>query len=385
MSKLKKENSAKIFVDYKPAELRQNQDWIIVYYAKVPAKEEFKRFRSRVPKLNNKTERLRYAKKMVAAINSKLEHGWSPFYEEKSTQYKSYQDCVDTFLLVQEKEVKDGIKRQVSLNGYKSYLKMLGLFMKEKNRTVKFMIEIDNTFVHAFLDYLYLEKNYSPRTYNNYLQFLNTFFIWCRSKGYIKQNPAELIKPKPQQKKVREVLRTQEKEKLKELKRTNFNYYVLCMCTYYCFIRRTELTKLKVSDVNLKEGFITISGENSKNKKSDNVTIPNSLFPLLLKHLEGAKPDYYLFSKNNFESGKEQIPPKKVSDEWTKFRNKYKIEKKYQWYSLKDTGITDLLNSGVPSIKVRNQARHHDLKMTETYTQRNATFDATVKNADFHF
>lgn len=322
---------------------------------------------------------------MVAAINSKLENGWSPFYEEKNTQYKSYQDCVDSFLMVQEKEVKDGIKRQVSLNGYKSYLKMLGLFMKEKSKTVKFLIEIDNAFVHAFLDYLYLEKNYSPRTYNNYLQFLSTFFIWCRSKGYIKQNPAELIKPKPQQKKVREVLRTQEKEKLKELKRTNFHYYVLCMCTYYCFIRRTELTKLKASDVNLKEGFITISGENSKNKKSDNVTIPNSLFPLLLKHLKGAKPDYYLLSKKKIEPGKEQIHPKKVSDEWTKFRNKYKIEKKYQWYSLKDTGITDLLNSGVPSIKVRNQARHHDLKMTETYTQRNATFDATVKNADFHF
>lgn len=311
---------------------------------------------------------------MVAAINRKLESGWSPFFVEKNKQYKSFEECVGNFLLVQEKEVKDGIKRQVSLNGYRSYLKKLNEFIKEKNLTVKFILEIDNAFVHAFLDYLYLEKNYSPRTYNNYLQFINTFFIWCRSKGYIKQNPAELIKPKPQQQKLCEVLRDKEKEKLKELKHANFHYYVLCMCTYYCFIRRTELTKLKVSDVNLKEGFITISDENSKNKKTDNVTIPNALQPLLQKHLENAKQNDYLFSRNNFEAGETKMPPKKISDEWTKFRKVYRVENKYQWYSLKDTGITDLLNSGVPSIKVRNQARHHDLKMTETYTQRNATF-----------
>lgn len=83
------------------------------------------------------------------------------------------------------------------------------------------------------------------------------------------------------------------------------------MCTYYCFFRRTELTKLKVNDVNLKEGFITISGKNSKNKKTDNVTIPNALLPLLQKHLENAKQNDYLFSRINFEAGKTQMPPKK--------------------------------------------------------------------------
>jgi hypothetical protein len=43
MSKLKNSTSALIFVDYKPAELRQNKDWIIVYYAKISAKDEFNR------------------------------------------------------------------------------------------------------------------------------------------------------------------------------------------------------------------------------------------------------------------------------------------------------------------------------------------------------
>lgn len=385
MSNFQNQNSANIFIDYKPAELRKNKDWIIVYYARVPAKDTFKRFRLRVPKLASKTERLRYAKKMVASINSKLERGWSPFYEEKNIRYITFESCCKTFLTIQEKEVKDGIKRKVSLDAYNSYLKMINKFMELKNYEIKFIIEIDNAFVNSFLDFLYLEKGYSPRTHNNYLQFISTFFIWCKSKGYIKQNPAENIKPKPLLKKVREVLRKEEKLKLKELRSSNYHYYVLCMCTYYCFIRRTELTKLKVKDVNLSNGFITILGKNAKNKKTENVTIPNSLIPLLETHLEKAEPEHFLFSKDNFKPGKFNIHPKKISDEWAKFRKAYKIENKYQWYSLKDTGITDLLNSGVPSIKVRDQARHHALKMTETYTQRNATSDSVVKNADFDF
>ena len=38
-----------------------------------------------------------------------------------------------------------------------------------------------------------------------------------------------------------------------------------------------------------------------------------------------------------------------------------------QWYSLKDTGITDLLKAGIPLIDVKNQARHYSIKMTESY------------------
>ncbi|WP_299105982.1 site-specific integrase [uncultured Tenacibaculum sp.] len=385
MSNFKKSTSATIFIDYIPAELRQNQDWIIVYYAKIPARNKLKRFRNRVPKISSKKERLKFARKMVVSINNKLENGWSPFYEEKNLNYKSYDQVKDTFLKVQEKEVKDGIKRSVSYRSYLSYLKKLDEFQVTKSRQVKFLIEIDNSFIHDFFDYLYIEKGYSPRTYNNYLQFLSSFFIWAKSKGYIKQNPVESIKPKPEKKKKREILTNDVKSKLKKLRVNNFNYYVLCMCTYYCFIRRTELTKLKVGDVDLSNSSITIIGENSKNKKTDIVTIPNSLKPLLRRHLLKGKNDDFLFSKNKFLPGKTQLAPKKISDEWNKFRKVYNIENKYQWYSLKDTGITDLLNSGIPSLKVRNQARHHDLKMTETYTQRNISSDNTVKNADFNF
>lgn len=385
MPNSKKLFSSKIFIDYKPAELRKNKEWIIVYYAKVPAKNELKRFRVRVAKLANYTERLRYAKKLERAINKKLEAGWSPFYEDATNTYKSISEVFDNYLTTIKKEVLDGVKRPDTIRSYTSYLKIIQEYLEKRQKNLKFLVELDIFIVNQFLDYVYLERNSSARTYNNYLRFLSALFSWSKSKGYIKTNPAENVRKKTTEKKTRSVLGFAEKQQLKEYGKTNQGYYTLCMCTYYAFIRRTELTKIKVSDVHLNKGFITIDSKISKNRKTENVTIPNNLYPLLIEHLKFAKNSDFLFSTNNFNAGKIQLTPKKVSDQWNRFRKAHGVGNIYQFYSLKDTGITDLLNSGIPAIKVRDQARHHDLKITESYTQRNATFDAIVKNADFVF
>ena len=75
----------------------------------------------------------------------------------------------------------------------------------------------------------------------------------------------------------------------------------------------------------------------------------------------------YLFSES-YLPGAVQLAPKKISDEWVKIRTALKLPKKYQWYSLKDTGITNMLKAGVPTIAVRDQARHHSIIQTEAYT-----------------
>ena len=376
-----------IYVDYKPAVLQkgQNDEWRIVFFAKIPAQNEFKRFRKRVPPLSPNREREKYAKKMIAAINQKLDNGWSPFYEDTNVKYKSLEYCTDLFLKMQEKEVIDGIKRPDTLRAYTSCIELLKKYFTDKKIQLKFLVELDTYTLQNYLDYLYYERKNSPSTYNNHLRLLNIFLTWCKTKCFINANAAESIKPKAKVQKKREVLTDEVKAKVRTLHDTNFHYYVLCMLTYYCFIRRTELTKLKVGDVHLHGGYIVIDGENSKNRKTESVTIPNNLLDDLAEHLKKAKADDFLFSANNFTTGTKQLTPKKISDEWAKFRKAHKLNSKYQFYSLKDTGITDLLNSGIPAIKVRDQARHHDLKITEGYTARNKFADEAVKNATFLF
>jgi len=376
-----------IYVDYKPAVLQkgQNDEWRIVFFAKIPAQNEFKRFRKRVPPLSPNREREKYAKKMIAAINQKLDNGWSPFYEDTNVKYKSLEYCTDLFLKMQEKEVIDGIKRPDTLRAYTSCIELLKKYFTDKKIQLKFLVELDTYTLQNYLDYLYYERKNSPSTYNNHLRLLNIFLTWCKTKCFINANPAESIKPKAKVQKKREVLTDEVKAKVRTLHDTNFHYYVLCMLTYYCFIRRTELTKLKVGDVHLHGGYIVIDGENSKNRKTESVTIPNNLLDDLAEHLKKAKADDFLFSANNFTTGTKRLSPKKISDEWAKFRKAHKFDSKYQFYSLKDTRITDLLNSGISAIKVRDQARHYDLKITESYTARNKFADEMVKAVTFTF
>ena len=367
-------------VGFKPAELRIGVDWLIVYYARNPLTGLLERFRNRVPKIANKKERTKYAQKMIYNLNEKLYAGWSPFEEMGDVSLKQIKDCVEMYLKTIEKETKDGVKRDSSLRTIQTFIRLFLKFINEKYKQAVFISQIDIRVINHFLDDVYLKKNTSVHTYNSYLMRLRAFFNFCISKGFISKNPAEGIKSKRVTEKTRVVLNDKEKERLARLRYDDFHLYVLCMTTYYCFIRPKELLMLKVGDVNLEKGYITIPAEVAKNRKTESVTIPNLFLPDLQAHIGKATADCYLFG------WKWQANTKKATRldyHWDKIKEKYNFRKEVQFYSLKDTGITDMLNAGVPAIKVRDQARHSDLKITEVYTTRNKFADEVVKNIQY--
>ncbi|AMA48223.1 MULTISPECIES: hypothetical protein [Flavobacterium] len=104
------------FIDYKPAELKANKEWIIVYYSKNPTNKKLERQRVRVPILKNKNERLRHAKKIVLEINKKLVNGWSPYLEETGKNYKSFGQAILEFLKGIDKQVADSVLRPDTKN-----------------------------------------------------------------------------------------------------------------------------------------------------------------------------------------------------------------------------------------------------------------------------
>ena len=381
----KKSSNKLIFVDYRPAELKINKAWYIEYYVKSPSTDKLVRFRNRVPQIKTKRARELYAKKMIEAINIKLYNGWSPWYENPNNNYKLISDAFELYINKLKKEMSDGIKRPDTLRAYTSFVSNVQRYIDEKQLAIKYLVEIDFRFVSGFLDYIYYEKNNSPANYNNYLAYFKAFLEWAKAKDYIKQNATDNIKNKPKIQKKREPLTQEVKACIKELKNTDFHFFVACMLTYFCLIRRTELTKLKVTDIRLIESRIILDGSITKNRKTDSVTIPDVFLPILAQHLQYAKNSDYLFSTDNFKPGRKQLTPKKISDTWAKYRNLYGFDSKFQFYSLKDTGIMDLLNSGVPSIKVRDQARHYDIKQTESYTTRNLIADDIIRRAKVDF
>ena len=228
--------------------------------------------------------------------------------------------------------------------------------------------------MEEFLDYIYYHRNNSPRTYNNYLSFLNIFCKHMIRKGHMKANPTEGFEKKKKGAKKRTIIQDGHlKEIFKEIQENDFHFSVACGGLYYELLRRTEMSKLLVSDINLKERFIVVRPEVSKTGQGCTVTILSEFIPFLIKHLNGATNSDYLFSLDNFKPGRKKIAPKAFSVRWTKWKKKMGWKKEYHLYSLKDTGITNLLRAGVPPIHVRDHARHSDLKMTMTYVPSNVS------------
>ena len=375
-----------IFVDYKPAELRTNKDWMIVYYAKNPVNQKLELQRVRVPAMSSKSERLKHAKRIVIEINNKLYNNWSPFFEQTGKNYKSLDDAIKEFLKYLNKQVTDKVFRPDTLRTYNSNINSVRKFITEKNMSVKFALELNRQFVIKYLDWIYIDCENSPRTRNNHLAFIKLFCSYLVNRGVLGENPAVGILPMKNPQKTREIFSSEVKEKIQQELSTYTNgFNALCMMTYFCFVRNTELGKMKVNMINIEKNYIFLPSAISKNKKDEFVTIPTQYLSILANHIKNANPDHYLFSSDEFNPGGIQMPVRKIATAWEKLRTKLHLENKHQFYSLKDTGITDLLNSGIPAIKVRDQARHYDIKITEIYTPRNKGCDEIIQNANIVF
>lgn len=360
----------RVMIDYVPAELRENKDWIIVFYF-LNSKEKMQRHRLRVRKMTNKTLRRRYAKRICAEINYKLERGWNPEKEqEASRSFTLITEVINEYLTFLDNEVKKKSLRGDTRRGYTTYLNILGTYLKSQKIEL-YTVNFNRAFVQRFLDYVYIERKVTSCTYNNYLTFMGIFSSYMLKRGYLSKNPCAGISKKREEEKIRKIIPDHIRKQIYEyLLINNIPYLTLCMCTYFLLVRRTELTLLRVANINLDEDSVSIPAHISKNGKNEIVTIPKDYKMLLSNHIAKAKQTDYIFSKNDFLPGPVPLAPKKVSDEWAKMRRIIEIENKYQFYSLKDTGITNLLRAGVPSIIVRDQARHYDLSITEKYTPR---------------
>ena len=81
-----------------------------------------------------------------------------------------------------------------------------------------------------------------------------------------------------------------------------------------------------------------------------------------------APSDFYLFGAN-FRPGIEPIQTTKFSKFWVNnVKKTLNLSDSYKFYSLKDTGITNMIKAKTDLLSVRDQARHSSVKITNIYT-----------------
>jgi integrase len=315
-----------------------------------------------------------------------LQKGWSPFFSDSDKNYKSWNDAINDFKKYLKKMFDDGSMRKDTLRTYNSNLNLLELYIKEKKIKIIFALQVNLSFCNQYLDWIYMERGNGATTRNNHLIFLRLLCNYFLSRGILAANPTVSIKNLPKAIKKRIYIPNDVRVKIeKELQLWNDSFYCLCLTIYYCMIRNSELAKMQVKLLNLEENSIFLPKEISKNKKDEVITIPADLFEVLKKHVENSNPNDLLFSSDKFNPGTKKMPVNKIQQAWNKLRDKLELKKEYQFYSLKDTGITDLFLAGLPAIKIRDQARHSSVQITELYTPRNMGCDEIIKNANNKF
>lgn len=220
----------------------------------------------------------------------------------------------------------------------------------------------------------------------NYLGFLKSFSTFCLSHNYITKNPTEGISSlgRRGKKKIRCVIEEDKLQKIHGYLLEKNPYMLLASyILYYCFIRPAEMTRLKLKNISLARQTIFVEDTISKNRKDGTITLPTKVIHLMLDLKIFDYPgDYYLFS-DGLKPGKRERTEKMFRDWWARHvRKDLKLSAKYKFYSLKDTGITNMLRH-YDVLSVRDQARHSSILMTDIYTPHDIQeANSLIKNYD---
>jgi integrase len=363
-------------ISYRPPRLVIGKlSWCISFYAFDPVLGELRKKRIKLNHIKSVLTRRIYANELIKRLNEKLIGGWSPWVEsENSNAYKLFSDVCENFRKLLSRQLNSELIRPESFSSYTSYLKNIETYNEEKGQ-IRYIYQFDQSFLMRFLDYIYIERENTAQTRNNYLGFLRLFSGYLVEHQYLKSKPTDGITRlgrKSMQKKQRTVIPNDVLLSIGNyLRERNKHMLLACYVLHLCFIRPKEMARLKIGNINLQKSTILIPAEASKNRSSATVTIPDTLKELFLDLQINQYPGaYYLFS-DGCKPGASFREEKQFRDYWNNHVKKdLKLPSQYKFYSLKDTGITDLFRSGVDSLSIRDQARHYNISITDTYTPR---------------
>lgn len=353
---------------YRPCQLHEGAEWFISFYVTDPATSKLKRIRIKVNRVKSVPERRRKAKQMMASIDQRLSVGWNPLIEEKAPKgYAALFAALDSFLKVKKKETEPNTMRC-----YVSFIRIFKEWLSGHGFNAKsFAVSVDHATAIEFLSDM--EQKFSPKTYNNYLNFYKGLFNWLTEKGYAQRNPFEGISKKPRRliKKNRRMLTDEELSRLISfLSKESPEYLALSMICYCCFMRPKEIVLLKCKDIDLDRQLVHVSSLAAKNDNESFRTIPDDLVPIL-KGLDYSHPDWYLFGDSPskaFRASAKKLDSRRIPQWWSsRVRPACGFKQDLKFYSLKDTGITNMLGNGVPINLVQRQADHSSVAMTAIY------------------
>lgn len=358
-------------IGWTPPVLHQASECYVSFKAYDPSCSRMRLKKIMLGHIKGKRNQRIYGEALIKRLTQKLLEGWNPWIEEsRPEEYALFDEVCDKYNMYLSKMTKEGGITAGTKSNYEHKLAFMRKWIA-KSQHITYIYQFNKKLISDFLDYILIDRNNNLRTKNNYIGWLKSFSSYLIARGYLTSDPtlglntSTKLGPKN-----RDVIPNEILIEIKSyLTKENKHYLLACYMIHYLFVRPGEMCFLKIKDLSEGKRTLTLSGIHTKNGHDAVITIPNHVIGLM-RELEifSAPPDYYIFS-NDFRPGSERIKAIAFTRFWTSnVKKALNLSDVYKLYSLKDTGITNMIKAKTDLLSVRDQARHSSVKVTNIYT-----------------
>ena len=250
---------------------------------------------------------------------------------------------------------------------YKNNINKFFLYCNDNG--IKNINNIDYNFIRRYISYLY-DNNYQAKSISRMISAIRSYFKYLQKENKIKINPLDLITSPKLEKKLPKYLTINEIEKILNAvpldDKISIRDAFILELLYVSGIRVSELTNIKLEDINNDENKIKIMGKGSKERI---VFYGTRCRDLLNKYLsvrgEFVKyPNDYLILSN---MGR-KINTREIRNIINRIKVKAGVDINISPHTFRHTFATHMLNEGADLRSVQELLGHENLSTTTIYT-----------------
>jgi integrase len=367
----------KFLPDFIPPRLvTTSPQWHIEWWELDHQTGQMQRFRRRfmLNRIPKKRQRRLQAKRIIQRISEQL--ATTGYYAIQPEQDPTANNWPLLKAIQKGIDLKGRTASKGSQNSYRSMGKALLHYIKSKRLQQLPAEQFSRREALRYMDHLSIQKQFSPRTYNNHLTYCKSIFQLLIDREYLEKNPFERIKRKrPKGKGRREFLPHESRTVARYIMKKDIWLFRAIMLQYFCFTRPNEMRQLRFCDFHWQDSILLVPSRIAKARRRDPVTIPPPVKAVFdPDDIQHYPPGYYLFSagirpgrnpcgKNAFNQAHAQHLQK--LHQTGALSNLEGLS----FYSWKDSGLTDLGQS-IGLLDLMRQARHMDPNETMQYINR---------------
>ena len=226
--------------------------------------------------------------------------------------------------------------------------------------------------VRSFFYFGRSRKKWKSSTYTTYYMYLSMFFQWCYRENYVPI--PNLVKGIELPKKEKRLPKSHSNEQAQQLLDIVLNYphvsdfnryrdHAIYSTYLFCGLRKTELLKLNIADVDLEGLTLHVRGKGNKDRY---IPIPMTLAISLKRYLKerdkrnSTSPAFFIGSRSG-----ERLS--EVTLDHSLYQIRKCVDFHFSWHTLRHTFAILMLRSGCNIVTLSKLMGHADIKTTMIY------------------